>query len=573
MTIFKTGLCLLLLALAATGYAQEYPEKNYPRNYFQWPVGARADIVANFGELRPNHYHMGMDCRTEQKQNVPILAAADGYIARIKIEPYGFGRAIYVNHPNGFTTLYAHLNDFYPALEAYVKTEQYARKSWKVTLDLPPDLFQVSKGQFIAYSGNTGGSQGPHLHFEIRDTRTDKVLNPSLFGFPIADRTPPDILRLALYDRCISVYEQSPRFFTLKKVNGIYTTSPSLILANTDKVSFAISAHDRLDNSGNKNGIYEATLFEDEKPVAGFQLDGIGYDETRYLNAHIDYKLRGTGGPYVQHLSRLPGYPPPPYKDFSGNGVLVIEDDSVHRIRIVVKDADGNTSQLQFAVKRGAAPLNPPIIDSFAMMRQRNFHPGFINVFENAKIRFHLSETALYDSIRFTYREIAMANGSTIFQLHNGNTPVQGYFPLYIRGIADNPYRDKMVIQRYWGSKTDFAKAEPGSDDWYQASFREFGYFVMTPDTIPPVIAPVGFKNDMNCAKLKRIVFVITDNSEEVLNFTALLDGQWLRFTNDKGRSFVYEFDEKCSAGPHELVISAEDLVGNRTERKYYFYR
>ncbi len=564
---------VLLLMITGQLQAQYFPAKNYPAGYFKWPVGATIGIVANFGELRPNHYHMGLDCRTDQKQNMPVYASADGYIAKIKIEPYGFGRAIYINHPNGLTTLYAHLNDFNPELEAYVKKEQYRLRSWKVFLDIPPGTFSVTQGQLIAYSGSTGGSQGPHVHFEIRDTKTDKVLNPTLFGFPIADHTPPDLLRLAVYDRCISVYEQTPRLYTLKKVNGEYVTIPALIIANTDKVSFAISAFDRLDKSTNKNGIYEAILFENEQPVVGFQLDSIGYDETRYLNAHIDYRLRSTGGPFVQHISRLPGYQPSPYREFSGNGVILIEDDSIHQMRIAVKDGDGNTSNLRFDIKRGMVPPEKAADDSIAIYRQRNFHPGFVNVFENDKLRFFLRETALYDSIRFTYRETPAANGGTIFQLHNGNTPVQGYYPIHIKGTAGNPYRDRMVMKCYWGSRTDFAKAEPEANDWYKASFREFGYFVLMPDTIPPLITPIGFKDGINTAKLRRIAFTISDNSEDVFNFNAMLDGQWLRFTNDKGRTFIYNFDEQCGPGAHQLTISVEDYVGNRTERTYNFTR
>ena len=149
-------------------FAQVFTAKNYPQNYFEWPVGAAVGIVANFGELRPNHYHMGLDCRTDQKENIPVYASAAGYIAKVKIEPYGFGRCIYINHSNGLTTLYAHLNDFNTALEKYIAAQQYQLKSWKVFIDIPASLFPVKKGQFIAYSGNTGGSQGPHTHFEQR---------------------------------------------------------------------------------------------------------------------------------------------------------------------------------------------------------------------------------------------------------------------------------------------------------------------------------------------------------------------------------------------------------------------
>jgi hypothetical protein len=566
------GLILMLLLAGFTGRAQVFTQKSYPKGYFTWPVGTKVAIAANFGELRPNHYHMGLDCKTDKKQNMPILAAAGGYIARIKIEPYGFGRAIYVNHPNGLTTLYAHLNDFYPALDAYIKKEQYRLKSWRGIFDIPAGMLPVEKGQFIAYSGNTGGSLGPHLHFEIRDTKSDKVLNPLLFGFAIPDNVPPDVLRLAVYDRCISVYEQSPKFYTLKKVNGAYTISPALIVANTDKLSFAITAFDRSTGSSNQNGIYEASLYDNEVPIAGFQLDSIGYDQTRYLNAHIDYKLRNSGGPFVQHLSRLPGYTNSPYKEVNGDGVINIDDDSVHRIKIEVKDANGNTSLLQFAVQRGPAVADKPAADSMGMYRQRNFHPGFINIFENSNISFYLAENALYDSIRFTYRETMSASGFPVFQLQNGNVPVHGYFPIKIKGPANNPYRSKMVMYRYWNAKKDFARAEP-QGDWYKASFREFGNFTLVIDTIAPVISSAGFKDGMNCAKLKRIAFVITDNTEELLNFTATLDGNWLRFSNDKGRTFIYDFDENCQPGEHELTISVEDCVGNRTEKTYHFTR
>ncbi|WP_462253040.1 M23 family metallopeptidase [Ferruginibacter sp.] len=548
--------------------AQIFPSKNYPKNYFTWPVSATKALVANFGELRPNHYHMGLDCRTEQKQNLPVLAAAAGYIAKVKIEPYGFGRAIYINHPNGLTTLYAHLNNFMPGLEKYVKEQQYKIKSWKVFLDIPANLFPVTKGMFIAYSGNTGGSQGPHVHFEIRDTKTDKVLNPSLFDLPIVDNVAPDILRLAVYDRCISTYEQSPKFYTLKKVNGVYVTSPALIITNTDKVSFGITAFDRYSASNNRNGIYEAVLYEDESPVIGFQLDSISYDETRYLNAHIDYKLKSSGGPYVQHLSRLAGYSNSIYKTVNGDGVIVIEDDSVHKIKIEVKDANGNTSFLKFDVKRGPGVAEKIKKETSPFLNQTFFHPGFINLFENNTISFYLPENALYDSIRFRYNEIIPQEGNTIYQLHNTSVPVQVYFPIKIK--ASSPLPDKMVMHRFANNKDDYAEAE-FENGWYKASFREFGNFQLMIDTIPPKIVPIGVRAGMNAAKLNRLAFVITDNTEEIKKFTATLDGNWLRFSNDKGKTFIYTFDEMCPPGEHELKITVEDQVGNVSERVYHF--
>ena len=571
MNLYKVvaSLCFALSGIVVS--AQIFPSKNYPQNYFQWPVVAKVGLVANFGELRPNHYHMGLDCRTDQKENRPVLAAADGYIAKIKIEPSGFGRCIYINHPNGLTTLYAHLNDFTPALEKYLTEQQYKLESWKVFLDIPRNSFPVKKEQLIAYSGNTGGSQGPHTHFEIRDTKTDKVLNPLLFGFPIKDNIAPDILRLAIYDRTISTYEQTPKFYPLKKVNGVYVTVPAMISLNTEKVSFGITAFDRYTGSTNRNGIYEADLYDNNIPVVGFQLDSISYDETRYLNAHIDYKLRSSGGNFVQHLSRLPGYPlKGVYKEKNGDGVIDIEDGTVHNITIEVKDANGNKSFLKVLVQM-AAGKNKKIINEEALTDPMEFHPGFVNTFENNAVRFYLGENELYDSIRFRYKEIVPFTGNTIYQLHNGSVPVHSLFPVQIKNNA-TLHPDKMVMHQWWGDKDFYAKAV-NNNGWYTASFRAFGFFQLMEDLTPPVIMPVGLKDGMNAAKLKRLVFVIKDETEELKNFRAELDGKWLRFTNDKGRTFIYTFDEYCKPGAHELKLSVEDCVGNRAERWYHFTR
>ena len=568
MNLYKPVVSLFLCSLYLSVHAQFFPPKNYPQNYFIWPVIAVKGLAANFGELRPNHYHMGFDCKTDQKQNVQVVAAADGYIAKVKIEPFGFGRCIYINHPNGLTTLYAHLNNFNPELEKYVTEQQYKLKSWKVFLDIPANLFPVKKGMFIAFSGNTGGSQGPHTHFEIRDTKTDKVLNPSLFGFPLPDNVPPAILRLAVYDRHISTYEQSAKFYPVKKTNGIYVSS--LIVTNTDKISFGISAVDKYTGSNNPNGIYETVVYDNEMPVIGFQLDSITYDETRYVNAHIDYKLRSNGGPFVEHLSRLPGYYNSVYKTTDGDGIISLGDDSMHKIKIAVTDAYGNTSLLQFSIKRGPGVAEKIKPGTDVAFNEKEFIPGFINLFENNTLSFYLPENALYDSVRFRYNEITADNAYTIYQLHNTSVPVHCYFPVKIKAVAALP--GKMVIHRFANGKNDYAKAAY-ENGWYKASFRDFGNFQLMVDTLPPAINPVGFKDGMNCGKLSAIKFVVVDNTEEIKNFTATLDGNWLRFSNDKGRTFIYLFDDKCTPGEHELKIVAEDQMGNVAEKIYHFTR
>lgn len=559
---------LSLFFCISKGFCQFFPEKHYPQNYFSWPVNAKIGLAANFGELRPNHFHMGLDCRTDQKENSPVIAAADGYIAKIKIEPFGFGRCLYINHPNGFTTLYAHLNDFNPAIEKYITNQQYKLRTWAVFLDVPAGVLKVSKGDFIALSGNTGGSQGPHLHFEIRDTETDKVLNPLLFGFPIQDNIPPDILRLAVYDRRVSTYEQTPKIYSLRKTNGIYTVSGGKVVTNSNQVSFAITAYDRYTGSTNQNGIYEAVLYENMLPVGGFEIDHIGYDETRYLNGHIDYKTRSNGGPWLQHLSKLPGYNNSIYKTTASNGIINLDTGIIKHLYIQVKDANGNKSELSFSVEaKNIQPLTQESETSPLL-----FKPGVINIFDNNEFQFYLPENALYDYVHFKYMKLVGATGNPIYQLLSGQVPLQTYFPIKIKGDFNAEDSSKIVMERAYGSKKDYKKAvfETG---WYKAVFREFGNFQLMIDKIPPVVSSRSLVNNMNASRLKNIVFTVVDNTEELNSFTALLDGQWLRFSNDKGRNFIYTFDEHCTAGPHELKIRVEDQVGNVTERVYNFTR
>ena len=563
----KLFLGLLFLAMVGNARAQFFEKKNYDTQFFQWPVGAKVALVANFGELRPNHFHMGLDCRTEQVENKPVYAAAAGYIAKVKIEPWGFGRALYVNHPNGFTTLYAHLNDFYPALEQYIKEKQYALQSWNIFIDLPAGLFPVSKGGLIAYSGNTGGSQGPHVHFEIRDTKTDQVVNPLLFDLPIQDNIAPDVLRLAVYDRRKSTYEQVPKIYPLKKVNGVYMPAAGKLTVNTDQASFAITAYDRYTGSTNQNGIYEATLYDNDKAVSGFQMDRISYSDTRYLNGHIDYKLRAGGGTYLQHLSRLPGNHSNIYKTDESNGVISFESTLNHNIRIEVADPNGNAATVKFEVSSINSQKTPATED-----QQNFFKPGFVNVFENEDIQFYLDEGALYDSFHFKYNQTSDVKGKPIYQVHNATVPLHNYFTLKIRDYLPAEDTSKVVMFRFYGPKTDYKKAvyEKG---FYKASFREMGNFQLLTDSTAPIISAPGFANGMNASKLSRLLFVVTDNTEEINKFTAVLDGRWLRFSNDKGRNFIYKFDEKCPPGPHELAIIAEDQVGNITKKTYNFTR
>ena len=571
-TIHKPFLFFLFSFFVSIVNAQFFPAKNYPKDYFVYPVDARISLAANFGELRSNHYHMGLDCRTNQVINRPVKAAATGYIARVTIAPFGFGQAIYINHPNGLTTVYGHLHSFFPALEKYVKEQQYKQESWNVDLQISPELFLVKQNQFIANSGSTGGSQGPHCHFEIRDTKTDKVLNPLLFNLSIPDNVPPSIARLYMYDRCKSTYGQTPANLPIKNVHGNYTTIENVISVHTDKISFGISANDKQSGSNNPNGIYEAIIYLDGLPLSAFELDNISYDETRYVNANIDYKTRAAGGPYIQHLSRLPGYPAGVYKDINGDGVIELKDTNVHQIKIVAKDTKNNTSVLEFKIKKGLIIEN----GNSDVSNVKEFQPGSVNVFENENLQVYLPASTLYDSVSFFHSEkssSAPQSYSAIYSIFSGLIPAQNYFTVRIKTNKKTPeiLTDKILMKRTWNGKSEVMKAIRNGD-FYSAKFNAFGNFELIADDEPPVIN-ASFHENANLSHEKNIVISPKDNNDEIKNFRAELDGKWLRFTNDKGRVFIYIFDEKCAAEKHELKITVEDDAGNKTEKILHFTR
>lgn len=570
---FITLLISLHLFSQATKEPSLFPPKNHPRGYFTYPIDARISLSGNFGELRTNHYHMGLDMRSDQAENRRVLAAADGYIARISVASGGFGRAIYINHPNGLTTVYGHLNDYYPALEKYLKDQQYQKESWAISLDLTPDQFPVKKGQFIAFSGNTGGSAGPHLHFEIRNTQNDKVLNPLLFNFPIGDNSPPTIARLYMFDRCFSTYSQSPKHLPIKKVGANYTTTQNVVTVNTDKVSFGITANDRQTGSNFNNGIFESVIYFNELPLTGFQMDSIDYNETRYLNAHIDYKTRAGGGPYIQHLSRLPGYADGFYTEFNGNGVIELEDDKIHEVKIVVKDAHGNSTSLDFKIKKGLITETGGD-DSDVFYQSREFHPGYVNVFENEELHVYLPPTTLYDSVAFDPFQKKSTSADSYSNIHSvlsGLIPAHNAFTIKIKPVKYIPdsLMGKVLMKRSWNGRTEVSAAKK-EGDWYVSSFRTFGDFELIVDDEPPVIG--GFANGANLSQSRSIVFTPRDNNG-IRSFRAEVDGKWLRFTNDKGRNFIYIFDEMVPRGKHTMKVRVEDLAGNVAERVIEFTR
>lgn len=565
MKKFLAVICLQMLSCFL--YAQLFPKRDYPSNYFRYPLNIPLRLNANFGEMRPNHFHMGLDLFTERRENLPVYAPADGWVSKLRIDPSGFGNAIYLSHPNGYTTLYAHMNSFAVFMESALEEGQYANESWKGDVDFDKNMLKVKKGDFIGYSGNTGASAGPHVHYEIRRTDDDACVNP-LFFHPVADNTPPVITKIAIYDRNKSTYEQTPKIISPVKAGGEYIIQGNVLNVSSRRISLAIVATDAITGVPNQNGIYEAVAYLDDFPVSGFQMDGISYQQTRYLNAHIDYRLHSTTGSYFQHLTPLPGDRLPIYYK-KEDGVLELEKDE-HQLRIEVKDPNGNTSVFQCTLRvDNSLEINTnPGKDSRFML------PNQVNVFENEDLQFFSSDRAFYDAFRFVYQSKPYASGmSRIHVLHNQSIPVHDSLIIRIKAnkILNQKQAERVVMIREGKGKKDIRKTNMAKN-WYEAKFRDFGEFRLEIDEQPPVITLTGISEGAIVTKGQTITCTVNDNLQKIYRFRAEIDGYWVMFTGT-GPVFRYRIDEHCPAGNHVLKIIAEDVAGNTTTKEISFRR
>lgn len=550
----------------------------YPQGYFRNPLDIPMAVTANFGELRPNHWHMGFDLRTDQKEDFPVFAAADGYVSHIGIRSLSFGRFIIINHPNGYSTLYAHLNEFFPELEKFVKEKQSEKQSWAIELDFTEGMFDVKKGDTIAKSGNTGGSAGPHLHFEILNSKTGRSLNPGLFGFEIKDNISPVIKKLAVYNKRVSTYLQTPVLKTAIKTDSGYYLKPRKIITGFNKLSFAIESNDLVNGLAGPNGIYQAILYFDEKPQIQYIIDNLNYTESDYINAHIDRKFKNNGGVYLQHLSRLPGFKGQSYTDIESNGIIELNDTATHTVKIEVFDTDENFSELFFQIQFN---------DSLAKT-QKEFYagkrmvPGAVNIIEEKEFEAFIPENCLYDSIPSSYSRQSIFSPGAVSAQHRLNDPqypVHSPFTVRIKPNTTIPdsIKEKIVMQKApittGGEEKKVFRKAIWQKGWFAAAFSDFGNFQLFIDKSPPVILPpVKEKDTMDFSPLTGILLSPDDNSG-IKSFRAELNGKWLMFTNDKAKDFVYVFDEQCPFGLHQLHVRVEDIVGNITEKTWWFKR
>ncbi|MEP6466352.1 MAG: peptidoglycan DD-metalloendopeptidase family protein [Parafilimonas sp.] len=545
-------------------------QQNYPQHYFRDPLNIPIQLASNFGELRPDHFHMGLDIRTQSRENLPVFAVADGYISHIKIEKYGYGRAIYIKHPNGYTTVYGHLNSFYDALEKYLENKQYTDGKWEQDFDLPANMFAVSKGQFIANSGNTGGSQGPHLHFEIRDTKTGNNLNPLLFGLNVSDNIAPSIYGLYWYDRRYSIYSLSPQPISIIQKNNAYTTKNGVAKVGSPIITLGIRMKDKSNISPFHYGVYRAALYMDDTLLFEFKLNNFSYYDSRYVNACMDYKRWMENKQGIQYLSILPGNKLNVFTPLASDGKVVLYDTSIHKIKIEINDEQQNTSTLNFLIQYDGAlqknyslPVNAIVCDV-----------NEVNDLETKNSKIHFDESAFYDALPLTVYETPSTTTKQISStIHIGNysIPVQDDYTVSIKTdkILDDELKDKTVMQLISGNSKIFVKGE-WQNNYMLGSFDELGDAALLIDTIAPVIIPVEWKDGTVFKTQKNLIIKCKDDLSKIVNFTATLDGNWLMFAK-KNDNFIYTFDAHCATGNHTLTITITDVAGNAATQTFNF--
>lgn len=560
-------LLCFLLGSRICGAQQDSDDPTYPKDYFRNPLNIPILLAGNFGECRPNHFHSGIDIKTQGKENLPVFAAAGGYVSRIKMEKGGFGHALYITHPEGYTTLYAHLNNFIPALQQYTKKMQYEKESWTTDIALTPEQFPVRKGQQIAWSGNTGASTAPHLHFEIRDTKTEHPLNPMLFGFDIHDTRPPVPLELSFYNMHESIYEQNAIVKTLRKHGSQYSVIADTVKLPSDKVGMAIHVNDFMNGSDNTLNFYKARWYMDDILQGSIRLDDIGYDVTRYLHAYIDYKLRKQKGSWYQLLLQLPGNTLDHIYDSlnAQRGSLLFSDNNPHKVRIELWDAAGNNTSISFVLV--ADKNNKTTNCEYAFKAKQ------ANKWEHPNVRFTMGEADLYDDICFRFESrVSEKSLSQQYLLHYAYVPVHAYFDLSIKPDKQVPFdqRNKVVLM-YSDGKSESGKAAKFESGWYKASVRNLGTYWLATDTTAPVITSMQ-KQNADLSKAKQLKFVVREDITSVQNFRAELDGKWICF-EPRGNTFFYNFDEHCAKGKHKLIITASDENANSKTLVYNFTR
>lgn len=569
----KRTFAFIFTALSLISSAQ-----NYPKDYFQSPLDIPIILSGTFGELRSNHFHAGIDIKTNGVEGLAVRAAAEGQVVRIAVSPYGYGNALYVRHPNGYTTVYAHLKGFTQHIADWVEDQQYDQKSFQVNLFPPAGKFSVSQGDIIAISGNTGGSGGPHLHFEIRDSRTEEPINPLLFGFSVPDHRSPTVRGVYAYPldsegHINQRHERTSLSIKTIRENEYEIRWPQKGLG---EMGFSIDAIDRLDGAWNSNGPYRISQFVNDECVSEFFVERLSFNETRYINAHMDYDLYSCCQKKVNRMWVLPGNYLRAYRHMHHDGIVDIQSDSTYQLKWEIADVAGNVSTLRGTIAGEAltgAPASTPE-GSLLSFDQPNF--GTIESFS-----YQMETGCLYEDVYVPREELPGISGGygNVYRFGRVNVPIQKHYTVQLP-LNDVP--EKHINQAVIVSLNDDLQ-QPDSWDGdvlnskvgreIRARVRVMGAFTVMIDSIPPALRVLrGISNGATLSNGSTIQLKMTDNLSGIGEYKCEIDGQWFLMSYDaKNDLLTVELDNRITAGQHTITFTAVDDRDNDTTLTYTF--
>ena len=524
-------------------------------NPFDFPIL----LSGSFGELRSNHFHSGIDFKTQGAEGKAIHAVQGGYVARIAVSPWGYGNALYLAHPDGTTTVYGHLQRFNARIAAYLKEQQYAQERFQVDLSLTPDQIPVEAGEVVAWSGNTGSSGGPHLHFEVRDTESEEVLDPlERYIDQVTDTRPPSIqglLVVPMPGKGVvngSARKLKPALVTAK--NGKQQVQGRI--EAWGEIGLAVRANDYMDHTTNVYGVRVIRLSVDSTEIFHSDLDRFAFSETRYLNSLVDYEEWQTNHAFYMRSFVEPGNRLR-FLEAEERGILRIDEPRTYQVLYTLADLAGNTTHLSFQIEGKPQAIPQPDTTGVEW-----FHWQSENRFGAKGIRLTIPRWNLYNDVAFRYSVKRDSNAlAATHRLHDKPVALhqRARLSLFLQHDTLADKRQYGVVRLQKGRATWIGGTY--RKGWIDAEIRELGEYTLRQDTQPPRITPLRPKQG---GATRRLQFRLTDNLSGVERYRGEIDGHYALFEMDAKSVITYRFDpDRLARGKHQLKLTVVDACGN----------
>ena len=546
-----------------------YTNAQYPQDYFRSPLDIDLVLAGTFGELRSNHFHSGIDIKTQQKTGLSIRAVADGYVSRIKVSNYGYGKALYITHPNGYVSVYAHLKKYSEDIQKYIKNCQYEKESYEVEMFPAPEELPVSKSDIVAFSGNTGSSGGPHLHFEIRDN-AERPINPLLFGYKIADSKLPTVYSVYAYPKGPNshVNEKKSRIELrlIPSKNGDYSTEQ---VEAFGEIGFGIESIDQLDYAYNKNGVSNIQTFYNGTKNFEIDFKRFSFSETKHLNRYIDYQIYKDKNDRVQKLFVQPGNTLSMFKDVKNSGYIRIEDSTNTIYRARIRDFKGNETWLNIPI---TGKKRKEILENYELGPERFIKASEKNELSQGNVSVNFYPNTFYEDFHIDF---SVRNDT--LRLHKDVVPLMKNFSIQF-DVSNYSIEDKnkLFIAKLYGyyQRPSYLRTKRIGNK-LSAQSKTLGNFTLASDTIRPSIKPLNFRDGQWVSKLKELKLKISDDLSGISNYRATINGKWILMEYEyKKNRLTYDFDDRIhSETENNFKLIVTDNVGNSSTFEATFFR